>query len=88
MKIEKEFILREIAGEHIIVPTGETVLQFNGMITVNDLGLVLWELLQNDITEDEMVEKVLEEYEIDEQTARSDIQEFIGSLVKAGIIKE
>lgn len=88
MRIEKEFILREIAGEHIIVPTGDTVLQFNGMITVNDLGLVLWELLQNDITEDEMVEKVLEEYEIDEKTARNDIQEFIESLVKAGIIKK
>ena len=86
MKIEKEFILREIAGEHIIVPTGETVLQFNGMITVNEIGALLWGMLQNDVTKEEMITKVLEEYEIDEETASKDIQEFLDKLVSAGIL--
>lgn len=36
MKIVKEFILREIAGECVLVPTGATSQEFNGMITVSD----------------------------------------------------
>jgi len=35
MRVDKEFVLREIAGDYIIIPTGKTVLEFNGLITVN-----------------------------------------------------
>lgn len=38
MKISKEFILREIAGEYILVPVGKTALTFNGLVTVNEVG--------------------------------------------------
>ena len=41
MRIEKEFVLREIAGDYIIIPTGSTVLDFNGLITVNEVGVTL-----------------------------------------------
>ena len=32
MKVEKDFLLREIAGEYIIIPTGSAALEFNGLI--------------------------------------------------------
>lgn len=44
MKVEKEFVLREIAGDYIIIPTGKTVLDFNGLITVNEVGASLWNM--------------------------------------------
>ena len=86
MKVEKEFVLREIAGDNILVPVGETALDFNGLITLNEVGAFLWNKLQNDITIDGLVQKVLNEYEVDEDTARKDILEFVDYLKKADII--
>lgn len=88
MYINKEFVLREIAGDHIIVPTGATVLEFNGLITVNEVGVTIWNMLQEEITMDELVRGVLAEYEVEEEVARKDIREFLGQLVKSGILDE
>lgn len=88
MRINKEFVLREIAGDYIIIPTGTTVLEFNGLITVNEVGVTIWNMLQEEVTMDELVQGVLAEYEVEEEVARKDIQEFLGELVKGGILDE
>lgn len=88
MKVEKEFVLREIAGDYVIIPTGQTVLYFNGLITVNEIGAFLWNLLQNEVTMEDLVKSVLNEYDVDEITAREDIQEFLDTLVNGGILEE
>lgn len=88
MKIEKEFILREIAGDYVIVPTGQTALEFNGLITVNEIGAFIWKKLDQDITEDELVQAILEEYEVDEETARNDVKEFLDKLTECKILGE
>lgn len=86
MKIDKKFVLREIAGEYIIIPTGKTALDFNGLITVNEVGVSLWKMLQNDITFEGLVEGILDEYEVEEEVAREDIQEFLDALIEGGIL--
>lgn len=86
MKIEKEFILREIAGDYVIVPVGEAAVQFNGMITVNETGAVLWRCLQEETDTDRMVEALTEEYDVDEETARQDVEEFTAMLKENGIL--
>lgn len=88
MKIDKSFILREIAGDYVIVPTGDTALQFNGLITVNEVGAFLWEKLQEEITEQELVEAVLAEYEVDADTAQKDVSEFLDYLVQGAILEK
>lgn len=88
MKIDKNFVLREIAGEYIIIPTGRTALKFNGLITVNEVGMELWKMLQEDVTFDDLLNGILEEYDVDENAAREDIQEFLDRLVKGGILTE
>ena len=80
MKISKEFVIREIAGDYIIVPTGSTALQFNGLITVNEVGAYLWKLMQQETTEEALVQSVVTEYEVEEETARQDIEEFLQQL--------
>lgn len=87
MKVEKEFVLREIAGDYIIIPTGKTVLEFNGLITVNEVGVSLWNMLQKDVTFDELVAGILSEYDVEEDIAREDIQEFLNQLVTGGILE-
>lgn len=86
MRIEKEFVLREIAGDYVIIPTGKTVLEFNGLITVNEVGVSLWKMLQQDVTVEDLVKGILDEYDVEESVAREDIQEFLDTLVKGGIL--
>ena len=58
MKVQKEFVLREIAGDYVIIPTGKTVLTFNGLITVNEVGADLWKMLQSDVSFDDLLEGI------------------------------
>lgn len=87
MKIKSGFIMREIAGDYIVVPTGKAAVEFNGLITVNEVGKFLWDELLNEVDEEKLINRVLEEYEVDEDTAALDVKEFIGQLQAAGIIE-
>ena len=60
MRIKKEFVLREIAGDYVIIPTGKTVLEINGLITVNEVGVSIWKMLQEEVTFDQIVQNILE----------------------------
>ena len=86
MRINKEFVLREIVGEYIIIPTGSTVLGFNGLITVNEVGIAIWKMLQEEVTVDQLVQGILAEYEVEEKVAREDVKEFLQTLVEGGIL--
>lgn len=86
MRIEKDFVLREIAGEYVIVPTGKTVLEFNGLITVNEAGVLIWKLLQKGVSFDEIVEEILREYDVEESVVREDVLDFLDQLEKGGIL--
>ena len=80
MKVKDGFVLRKVAGNYIIIGVGEEAVDFNGMITVNETGAFLWNLLSEDITVDELLSALLKEYDIDENTAKADIDEFITKL--------
>ena len=86
MKIKKDFIKREIAGDYILVPIGNTAIDFNGLITMNDVGAFIWENLESVENQDEMLKKILSEYEVDEKTAKVDMEEFLDILKNADII--
>ena len=80
MKIRKELIRREIAGDVILVPVGGTVLENNGLFALNELGAFLWDRLESAEDEAGLVQAVLAEYEVDEDTARTDTAAFLQQL--------
>ena len=86
MRVDKEFVLREIAGDYIIIPTGKTVLEFNGLMTVNEVGVSLRKMLQEDVTIEDLLQGILEEYDVEEEVAREDIQEFLDTLIDGGVL--
>ena len=86
MKIRKELIRREIAGDVILVPVGGTVLENNGRFALNELGAFLWDRIPAAADEDALVAAVLAEYEVDEATARADTAEFLQKLREMEIL--
>lgn len=87
MKIKDGFLLRSIAGTHVVVPTGDNCLNFNGMITLNDSGAFLWKLLETGSDVEGMTAALLKEYEVDEETARSCSEAFLKKLVEAKCVE-
>ena len=86
MKIIKEFILRDIAGECVLVPTGATTQEFNGLITLTDTAKFIWENLEKVDDFETMIDALVKEYEIDKETAARDAREFINQLIMAGFV--
>ncbi len=87
MKLKYEFNVREIAGEYILVPMGAGALQFSGMVTTNAVGATICDCLKEDTTDTAIVKRLLEEFDIDEATARKDMYAFLESLTKAGLLQ-
>ena len=87
MKIKKGFAKRNIAGENIVVPLGNKN-QFNGMITLNETGSFLWDCLTKDTSEQQIAQKVVNEYDIDLKTALGDVNKFVTMLRENNLLDE
>ena len=79
MKLKDGFLLRKVAGEYVVIPTGSE-LDLNMMITLNGTGAFLWEKLQAETTEDALVAALLAEYDVDEDIAKKSVADFVEKL--------
>ncbi|MBQ3504494.1 MAG: PqqD family protein [Oscillospiraceae bacterium] len=79
MKLKDGFILRTVAGQTVVLPTGDE-LDLNMMITLNDTGKFLWELLQTETDEAALTAELLKEYDVDEATAAKAVAGFVEKL--------
>ena len=84
MHIASNFLLKELDGQYLMIPVGKIDADFNELITVNEIGVFLWEELQEERTEEELVQRILEEYEVEEDVAREDVRDFIELLQEGG----
>ncbi len=86
MEVKMEFVLRDIAGDLLLVPAGKAALDLNGMLTLNEVGGDIWKLLPEVKDEEELVARLLDIYEVEEEELRADVTEFLNSLRKLGIL--
>lgn len=86
MKIKKDFVLRNIAGNWVALPLGNATIDFTGMLNINESGVILWRLLEGGCTREEMADALLKEYEVGYDEALADVDEFISKLDKAGCV--
>jgi len=87
MKIKDGFMLREVAGVYVVVPVGERVIDFNGLMTLNDTGVFLWKALEKAASQKQMADMLCGEYEVTGGKAEKDVREFIKDLEDAGILE-
>lgn len=87
MRIKEGFVVRDVAGETIALPTGDNA-KLNMMISLNKTGAFLWRELEQEITEESLVEALLNEYNVDEVIARNSVKSFIQTLRASGFLSE
>ena len=81
-----DYILREIVGEYMLIPTGKLSMTKNGVITISESAAYLWKKMNEGKTIIELCELLLEEYEIDRETALSDVKELVDSMCEVAAI--
>ena len=86
MKIKLDFVLREIAGDILLVPAGKTALDLNGMLTLNEVGAEIWKMLPEGENEEEIVERLLRDYDAEPAQVREDVSAFLDRLRGLGIL--
>ena len=84
MKLNPKFLTHETKGEHITVSTTGT--KFNGLIRSNPTAAFIVESLKSDTTESEIVDKMLEKYDVDRNTAEKDVANIIDKLRSIGAV--
>lgn len=87
MKLKDGFILREVAGEYVVLPAGED-LNLNMMITLNESGCFLWKKLEEGAQEEELVQAVLEQYDADPETVAEKVAAFVEKLRANDFLEE
>lgn len=88
MKLKYNFVTNEVADKIVAVAVGEDLEKFNGFIKMNDTGAYIFNILKNDVTEDEIVEAMKKDYEdATEQEIRETVSEFVGKLKDADVLE-
>lgn len=89
MKLKYNFVTNEVADKIVAVAVGGDLDQFNGFIKMNDIGAEIFEILKNDVTIDEIVDKMCEKHpESTREEAVEAVTGFVDELKKNGVITE
>ncbi|MCQ2451230.1 MAG: PqqD family protein [Clostridia bacterium] len=88
MKLKFEFVINEIADQKVAVAVGEGLTQFNGFLKMNDTGASIFEKLQNDISEEDLIAAMAKENPDETVDSVSEcVKEFVGKLIDAGLVE-
>ncbi len=87
MKIKNGFVIREIAGQSVVVALGEASRSFNGIIKLNETGRVMWDVLSRGAEKEDVVSKILSEYDVDRETVKKDVDSFVNALKENNILE-
>ena len=84
--MKNNFLLREIAGEFLLIPLGSSSKQFNSIITMNETGAFIWRLLEKGMSVQEVAKALTEDYDVSFDKAVSDTDKFINELKRKSIL--
>lgn len=88
MRIKNEYVLREIANTWIVIPIGQSAVNHNGMLSLNETGKMIWQQLEKGASEQQLVEALMHEYEVSAEKAKQDVASFIEKIRKIDCIED
>lgn len=87
MKLNENFVLRQVADNWVVLPVGQASVDFNGTLTLNDSGALLWRALEQGGDRETLADALCAEYEVERVTALADVDEFLEKLAKVGCLE-
>lgn len=87
-KANPNFLLRDVAGEAVLVPVGEAGIFENSLISLNETCRFLWQMFQEPKTVEEVVAEARKEYSDPNGEMEQGIKDFVREYVKYGLLKE
>ena len=88
VRVKENYILRQVADTWVVFPLGKANLDFNGMLQLNESGAFLWHHMEKGVTQEELADLLIMEYDISKDEALADIDSFVDSLRPVGCIEE
>lgn len=88
MKLNSDFILRQIAGEYMLVPTGEQAALTDGIITLSPVAAEIWKALEQGKDREGILKVILDAFDTDCETASNDLDEFLTQLTRLGLLQK
>lgn len=87
MKVKDGFVLRNVVDEYIVMPTGDNIAKFDGAVVLNEVSAFVFEQMKHPVSREDLLEAVLNEFEVDEATAKADLDVLIEKLTEMGLIE-
>lgn len=88
MKIKDGFVIRDIAGDTVVIATGEISKTFHGMIKLNSTGKEIWEILSSgDFSEDEVIAEMAKRHDAKPEEISEGVYAFIAKIRDAGLFE-
>ncbi|MDO4467545.1 MAG: PqqD family protein [Bacillota bacterium] len=87
MKMKKGFEIVNIGDDYMAVPLGENMTTFGGTVALNEVSAFLLNNLNTEKTEEELVALLLEEYDVDKETAEKDIKNILVTFKEIGLVE-
>lgn len=87
MRLKRGFVSSKAGEDYVAVATGEASKNFNGLIRNNATASFLFEQLQKETSEEELVQALLARYEVEEEIARNDVSTFVEKLQKEHLLE-
>ena len=90
MKLKDGLILREVAGQYVIVPTGKRVREVTSIVYISSSAAYLWDYMKNhEFEKEDLVERIMEYYEgVTREKAAEDIEKFLKTLADHNILDD
>lgn len=86
MKVKDGFVLREVAGQAVVIATGEASKKFHGMVKLNGTGKVIWQGLADGLSEEQVAERLVAEYDVTAEQAAADVHAFTKKMADEGFL--
>ena len=88
MRAKQDFVVRNVMGEYLLIPTGKNITAFNGTGMLNEVSAFIWERLQQPVSREDLLHALLDRYEVEEQTAAEDLDRVLEKMRGYGMIEE
>lgn len=88
MKLNKEFLTTKIGGETFLVPVGEAMGSFHGIVKLNETAAFIVEQLKQDTTQGKIVDAICAQYEVECAVAEEHVNAALKQLIDIGAIIE